>query len=348
MMQMVLFFISSVLLIIMGRHYRGVCWTFLLLHCLQCLYVACSAAVGLEDSLTSVSGSIGSARLQQQSLYAGIQNDGTADYDINDGTLFAEVNFKIDSINDVDEQGETLLTQSASSGAVRVVRNYIRAGANVNFTNSKGYTALMLAVERGHYLTSVELVRAYTDLSVRSPSGMTAFLLAISGNHTDIAVSIADHGGDINDNLPRSKITGLMMAAQKGYSECVEFLVSRGVDVNAESSTKESALLFAAVSAASSRSSNGTISPNLLKVLELLVGAGANVDHVNENKISALMLATSRRNVEVARFLIASGANVSLKNEFGMSSIDIAFENDDKQMMAMLKEHGAVRSKRKR
>lgn len=277
----------------------------------------------------------GERPLPQQSLYAELNR---ADLGEDDNTLYAEVNFKSDVINEVDAKGETLLTLYASLGALKVVRSYIKAGANVNFTNPNGYTALMLAVERGHYLTSVELVHAYTDLSIRSVSGMTAFLVAIAGNHVDIAVSIADAGGNIHDYLPHSGVTGLMMAAQKGNLECVEFLIARGVDVNAVSTTQETALLFAVIA----------VNQHTHAVIASLLLAGANINHANKNGLTPLMLATSRKQEGVVKQLLDAGADARAVNGFGQNAMDIAFENNDQAIMGLLNQRGLKRSSRKR
>jgi ankyrin repeat protein len=248
-----------------------------------------------------------------------------------DEDLFAKINWKTDSINDVDENGETLLTRNAAAGSYKVVKSYIKAGANTNYTNRKGYTALMLAVERGLFLTSTELVRAGTDLAIRSATGMTAMLIAVSNNYVDIAQHIADHGGNVNDALPQTKITALMMAAQKGHIETVDLLIAKGANVNAESKTKESALLFAVVN------SNTVAS---MKIIASLVAARAHIDHANKQGLTALMLATSRKYIDTVQYLLNVGASVNQKNEFGMNAMDIAFENDDEEIMKILRGKG--------
>lgn len=249
--------------------------------------------------------------------------------------VYAEVNFVVDNINDINEKGETFLTSATSAGSYAVVKNYIKAGADVNITNSKGNTALMAAAANGRYLTSVELIRAKTNVAVRNFVGMTALLYAISGNHVDIAIAILNTGeASVNDSLPNGRLNGVMMAAQNNYWETLDELLRRKAKLDVQTGSGETAIMFAAV--------GGSVNAT-----KLLIAAGANLNLRNNIGLTALMLASSRGHIEVVRLLLDAKADWSLKDDADLTCIDYAFESDRRDIIQLLQRTGARKSRRR-
>ena len=249
--------------------------------------------------------------------------------------VYAEVNFVVDNINDINEKGETFLTSAASAGSYAVVKNYIKAGADVNMTNSKGNTALMAAAAKGRYLTSVELIKAKTDVTVRNFVGMTALLYAVSGNHVDIAIAILNTGAvSVDDSLPNGRLNGVMMAAQNNYWETLDELIRRNAELDVPTGSGETAVMFAAV--------GGSVNAT-----KLLIAAGANLNLRNDIGLTALMLASSRGHIEVVRLLLDAKADWSLKDDADLTCIDYAFESDRRDVIQLLQSSGARKSRRK-
>ena len=57
-----------------------------------------------------------------------------------------------------------------------------------------------------------------------------------------------------------------------------------------------------------------------IEVVKLLISAGANVNHGND-EYSTLMVATEYHNIETVRLLISAGANVNYRNKYGSSAL---------------------------
>ena len=80
----------------------------------------------------------------------------------------------------------------------------------------------------------------------------------------------------------------------------VQYLISKGADVNQEDGNGLTPLFYAAVIGNT-------------RVAELLLCAGADIDHLNgRGKATALNIAAFKNNSETAKFLIKKGANVNL------------------------------------
>jgi uncharacterized protein len=58
--------------------------------------------------------------------------------------------------------------------------------------------------------------------------------------------------------------------------------------------------------------------------VELLCAAGADVDHQNQEGVSALMLAAAAGYTRIVRHLVARGARVGLSTQHGWTAVDLA------------------------
>ena len=60
-----------------------------------------------------------------------------------------------------------------------------------------------------------------------------------------------------------------------------------------------------------------------LEVLELLVRAGADLDHQNDSGATCLMYAASTGKVDVLKYLLAAGADPGLANQDEFTALDM-------------------------
>jgi uncharacterized protein len=87
--------------------------------------------------------------------------------------------------------------RAVTGGDVEMVRQLLRAGANVNARDRYGQTALMLAAHRGHWEMVEVLVAAGADLNVAAKYNLTALMLAIVAGHVTVARLLARAGTDL-------------------------------------------------------------------------------------------------------------------------------------------------------
>ena len=79
--------------------------------------------------------------------------------------------------NSQEEKDDYLITYSSSTdlNAIECMVLLIKAGANVNCTNSNGHTPLMKAASKGHVSKMALLIKAGANLEVANKQGQTAF-----------------------------------------------------------------------------------------------------------------------------------------------------------------------------
>ena len=233
--------------------------------------------------------------------------------------------------------GATPLAWAAHWDALPIADLLIRAGANVNAPNDLGVTPLMLASSNGSAPMVDKLLQARADPTVARPTGETALMMASRSGTVAVVRLLIAQGADVNAATTRGH-TALMWAAAERHSDVVRVLAEFGADVHARTKVqerpgrpagyerKEPTVLsrFEAVNpAALPRDGDrdpprpeGGFTSLLHAVLagdadtvRVLVAAGANVDEVGPDGVTALMLALTKSHEETALFLLEQGAD---------------------------------------
>ena len=233
-------------------------------------------------------------------------------------------------LNRGNPHGDTPLMIASWKGHAECVNLLLMAGADVNKVHPKGYTALT-APSGGHYECIERLMKAGTRGNIEYPYRYSTLMKASGCAHRkcvdlllksgvnvstekeqhflgDALVDASSHG-----NLSLMKLlvksgasvnafdwtrgcSAVAAAAEAGYYNCVKFLIEAGADVN----RYEDGLGRVALSMTYS-----------LEILDLLIEAGACVNHDDEFGNTALSLAVERGSVEFADRLIKAGADVN-------------------------------------
>jgi len=213
-------------------------------------------------------------------------------------------------VNLKSEDGSTALMLAAATSSPKVVRMLLRAGAKetINAANWKGVTALLAAArgqaDRSSAIIDDEMVRAR---------------YAESDDETDhrgeIVEMLANAGADINacDKEGKSALFDVEEAAAR-------MLIEKKIDVNARDEDGETALID---------TSDG-------RVAALLIGAGAQIDAVDNEKMTALVHAARYHNLDVLRALLQGGAKVDWQDDRGMTSLMYAAKPQDFEFVETL------------
>jgi ankyrin repeat protein len=154
-----------------------------------------------------------------------------------------------------------------------------------------------------------------------SETVVTAFLdAAIHGTVKDLQPFVADHGVDIVNNAKDSiGRTALLWAAYGGHEAKAQWLLKRGANVNATTIQGVSSLMIA--------SDNGHI-----QMLKMLLEAGATVRHKEEvHHLTALHLAISRSQLDIAELLLDYGADLLVQNIEGVTPLDCTEMEENKE-----------------
>ncbi len=240
------------------------------------------------------------------------------------------------------------LTIAAERGYVEIVRMLIDAGANVNFENDN-ITALMSAVKNNHVKIVRMLIGAEANVNT---DGDTALIIAVEGNHVEIVRMLIDAGVDV-DHQDYTEFTALMAAARAGKEKIVRMLIDAGADLEIVDNENETALMIADnygnVAVAQMLTTALNISKGYtplmfavadedVKKVRALIAIGVNIDQVNNESNTALMIAvqnvikmiTAKNEIkEIVKALILAGANVNIRNDENMTAIEMVEQDED-------------------
>ena len=204
------------------------------------------------------------------------------------------------------------LLRAAERGNVRVLKQMLKKGADVNRRDLYHRTPLMLALDNGHDEAAHLLIKAGADVwnslidAARDGNAKCVSLLietrsdqnlvlplwnAVENNQVECVRLLIKAGADVNFYLHMDL---LCLASRGDYYQCLNLLIQAGADVN-----NNNPLRYAAA--------NGHV-----KCVTLLINAGADVNMMGPaNYETALMLAVKNNQVESASIIIKSGADVN-------------------------------------
>jgi len=144
-------------------------------------------------------------------------------------------------------------------------------------------------------------------------------------------------GVDINTQHPTSNTTVLMIASSYYYyDDMVEFLISKGADVNLKDSEGKTALLWA--------------SSNSIENAKILISKGARVNEAANDGMTPFIQATlgvssGKVPIEMCELLRKNGAKVNAelkrKSALGWNALHYAAANGDADLVKYLIKHGA-------
>ena len=138
---------------------------------------------------------------------------------------------------------------------------------------------------------------------------------------------LVERGVDV-DAITVEGITPLMYASQNGYIEIMEYLISKGADVNATPYNNVTPLI-------------GAVRTGHYKAVKILLEAGAKVDAKDELDLTSLMHASAYNYPEIADLLIEHGADLEAGDWFGTKPLMMAVYYDCYETTRVLIERGA-------
>lgn len=236
---------------------------------------------------------------------------------------------------------KTPLLVAISAEHSEVVKELIKAGADVNKGNSRRETPLMFASGNGSLKIVKTLLSAGANVNAKSssysdstgPRSYTALYFASKGGHLSIVKALLAAGAKVN--IPGTE-SALAAAAARGHLEIVEELQKAGAVVNTVNNNRGCNGNNALVEAV--RGGN-------VQVVKTLLASGANVNGTGCDYVPALKQAIFGKNVEIVKALVDAGADVNKKNRDGVtgkycSAMELAYEIGDKEIIKILQGAG--------
>lgn len=115
------------------------------------------------------------------------------------------------------------LCAAALRGYDDIVRELVKAGADVNRQDENGVTALWCAAYSGHTYTATVLLTVGANPNIRTVDGGTILMAAALSGYANTVEKLIQAGANVNakDNKGR---TALWMAKKEGHNDVVQIL----------------------------------------------------------------------------------------------------------------------------
>jgi ankyrin repeat protein len=229
-----------------------------------------------------------------------------------------------------DSDDKTALMSARTPAAVMALCD---AGASVLAATGEGMTALHIAAQDD--LTEVvrALLSRNADPDVATRMGETALhYAALAG--TDCLGPLVDAGADIDEET-KEGVTALMVAARNAQLDVVEWLLERGASVNARTVTGNTALIMAS-DGRNEWTRDFSFNDRIEECLRRLVQAGADVNAVNDEGITAVHAATWGFDAGRVKCLLELGADPRIAALDGTTPLSVAQAKEHEAMVEAL------------
>ena len=160
------------------------------------------------------------------------------------------------------------------------------------------------------------LLNAGSNSNIEDCDGYTSLHAAVGGNCSkSILRTMIHHGANVNC-ANKQNITALMIASKKGNVDAMNALLRAGADQTIGDADGRSWIHHAVHRDCSK------------KVLQSIIELGADVNAVNKQNVTALMIATNVGNLDAMDVLIRAGADRTIEDAKGNSWIHYAVLGD--------------------
>ena len=224
---------------------------------------------------------------------------------------------------------QTAFHHACEYGRLKVVELLLSKGVEIDLENRYHWASLILAAKNAHSDVFLYLMNYCVDVSKKNSHHRTALHYASKYGHLKVVKFLCNRDLQIDEeDHSQMQCTPLMLAAEKGYSDILLYLITHGADVSKKDVCKRTALHYASES-------------GHLEVAELLLSKGAEIDVEDKDCRTPLMLAVERGHNDVSLYLINHGAHIGKKDGHNRTALHYASERGHLNIVELLLSKGA-------
>ncbi|MFL2840566.1 MAG: ankyrin repeat domain-containing protein [Pseudohongiellaceae bacterium] len=225
-------------------------------------------------------------------------------------------NISTGDVNALQPDGMSALLWAVYYEETNIVSLLLDAGADANVQNRFGLTPLIQSSITGNSEIISLLLDAGADANARTLRGDTALMNAAKAGTLQGVQALIEAGAEVEARDSYTFQTPLMWAAGFNKADIVAFLVENGADVNARSAE----LIFSGVQQGGVQGDfpNGGLTSlhhaarqNAIETVETLLALGADPNILDPQGISALRVAATNENLDLAKLLIEGGTDLN-------------------------------------
>jgi ankyrin repeat protein len=220
------------------------------------------------------------------------------------------------SVDARDRFGARPLSHAARFGNLPTVEVLLARGAPIDARNLAGATALYMAVENNRTGVAQRLIERGADVNLTARSGLTPVSAAAFRGNDGLVEALLARGASDREPDQTGK-TPIVYAAAAARVDVVKRLLARNIDVNARYPNDLTLLMWA------SGPDEAAPEAEAIKVVSLLLDAGAHIDDRDNRGRTALMTAAEGGRAGIVDVLLAHGADRSLKDNSGKRAGDL-------------------------
>ncbi|KAJ8768279.1 hypothetical protein K2173_021219 [Erythroxylum novogranatense] len=222
--------------------------------------------------------------------------------------------------------GRTLLHHAILCGNAGAVKVLLSSGGDVESpikTSKTEYRPIHMAARLGLPTVLQCLIDSGCDLDSRTDSGDTALMISVKHKHGECIRVLAKAGADFGlVNTAGQSASSLAVSSRwtLGFQQAVLDVTRTGKIPKSNNVSVFSPLIIAAQA--------GDMEASTV----LLTSAEIDLDHQDDNGLSAVMFAALKGHVDVFRSLVHAGADVKLCNKAGETAMDLSELNQNRDM----------------